>query len=162
MNNELHTSLLMTLKESATNAYNAFSVAYEKLNENKEESKKRFIEIIKSSDFLLSSMDYYMHLFKDIDTSEDILYVSQIITLLIKASHNLIVIAKSDNNDKEIDLYDKKKESYKDLLYFYYLLGEDNVKLQPILDAFIKDTGVGESNILAGYTKYNEFMKESN
>lgn len=161
-NNELHNSLLLTLKENATNAYNAFSLAYEKLNENKADSKRRFIEIIKSNDFLLSSMDYYMKLFKDIDTSEDILYVSQILVLLIKASHNLFVIARSDNNKEEMDRFLNKKEGYKDTLYFYYLLGDDNEKLHPILEAFIKDSDINENNILKGYTRYNEEMKGSN
>ena len=140
----LHDSFLLQLKESATSSYNQFYKAYELLNENKVQSRDMFITLIKNNDYLISSFSFYNDLFKDLSRSEDYLYIGQILTLQVKASHNLFVIYRSDNLTSEMNYYQTKKYNYQKELVYYYNLSKDDPKLFPIMEAFIKDVGVNE------------------
>ena len=136
--NYLHQAVVDQLKETATHTYNEFLKAYESLNDDKEGSKGIFLAIIKNNDYLFSSLEFYNETFKDLDRSEDYLYISQLLNLQIKACHNLEVIYQSESN-KEADKYITKKEEYKKTLATYYQMNKDNNKIGPILEAFLKD-----------------------
>ena len=131
----LHNAIIDQLKETATNSYNSFYQAYEELSEHKDDSRIKFLNIIRNNDYVISSLSFYDDKFKDLDRSEDYLYIAQILSLQIKACHNLYVI---DNDDKWLT----RKEEYKSTLYHYYELGKNITKIGPILEAFIKDAGI--------------------
>ena len=138
----LHESLLSQLKESATKAYNNFFHAFELLNSNKNKSKEIFLNILKDGDFLLSSLEFYNDKFKGIDRSEDYLYIGQILSLQFKACHDLAVIFKSEKNDIQMNRYESKKDSYRNMLYSYYLLSKGNSKINKILETFLREIDI--------------------
>lgn len=156
----LHDAIVAQLKETATQSYNAFYRAYELLNEDKNASKEKFISIISNNDYVIQSLSFYDEKFKELDRSEDYLYIGQILSLQIKASHNLFVIARSDNNDSEKEYYISKKDHYKEELYFYYLLGGKEEKIKTILEAFVKDAEISENIILLAENRYKNYINQ--
>ena len=156
----LHDAIVAQLKETATQSYNAFSCAYELLNEDKNASKEKFINIISNNDYVIQSLEFYNERFKGLDRSEDYLYIGQILTLQIKASQNLFVIARSESNEPEMNYYLSKKDDYKKELYFYYLLAGDNEKIKIILEAFVKDSEISENIILLAENRYKNYINQ--
>ena len=141
----LHSSLVEQLKEMATNHYNKFYRAFEIISTETNKSKAMFLEIVKDSDYLLSSLSFYNDKFMGMDRSEDYLYIGQIINLQIKACHDLAVIFKSEKNRVEEARYESKKDSYRKILYSYYLLAKDNPKVSKILEIFLREADILDS-----------------
>ena len=156
----LHEAIVAQLKETATNSYNSFYRAYELLNEDKDKSKEMFIHILNNNDYLIASLDYYNDVFKDFDRSEDYLYISQILSLQIKTSQNLFVIARSEKKESEKEYYLAKKDEYKKELYFYYLIGSVNEKIKNILEAFVKDAEISENIVLLAENRYKNYINK--
>ena len=141
----LHESILAQLKESSTNTFNKFSSAFELLNTDKNKAKLMFLEIVKDTDYLISSMEFYNDQFKGLDRSEDYLYIGQLLNLQIKACHDLAVIFNSEKNLVEANRYSSKKDNYKKILYSYYLLAKDNPKVDKILEIFLREADILDS-----------------
>ena len=157
-NKELHIAVVNQMKEMATDSYNKFYRAYETLNDNKEKSKEIFLSIINSNDLLISSLDFYNDTFFGLNRSEDYLYIGQILSLQVKASHNLMVIAQSELLDEEIDKWNQRKNKYKIELYFYYLLAQNMEKIGDIILAFVKDAGIDETSKQEANKKYQSYI----
>lgn len=141
----LHESILAQLKESSTNTFNKFSSAFELLNTDKNKAKLMFLEIVKDTDYLISSMEFYKSQFKDLDRSEDYLYIGQLLNLEIKACYDLALIFNNEKNLVEANRYDSKKDNYKKILYSYYLLAKDNPKVGKILEIFLREADILDS-----------------
>ena len=153
----LHNAFVAQLKETATHSYNTFYRAYEMLNEDKYQSRDKFLSLMRNNDYLLASLDFYDDKFYGLDRDEDYLYIGQILTLQVKAAHNLGVIQESD---KEENTYLNRKEEYKKNLYFYYLLGKDSKKIGEILLAFLKDVEIDEEVKEEATNRYQNFLKK--
>ena len=141
----LHESILNQLKESSTNTFNKFSTAFESLNSDVKKSKIMFLEIVKDTDYLVSSMEYYKDQFKGLDRSEDYLYIGQLLNLEIKACYDLSLIFNNEKNLVEANRYASKKENYKKILYSYYLLAKENPKVGKILEIFLREADILDS-----------------
>ena len=141
----LHESILAQLKESSTNTFNKFSSEFELLNTDKNKAKLMFLEIVKDTDYLISSMEFYKDQFKGLDRSEDYLYIGQLLNLQIKACYDLAVIFNSEKNLVEANRYSSKKDNYKKILYSYYLLAKDNPKVGKILEIFLREADILDS-----------------
>ena len=141
----LHESILNQLKESSTNTFNKFSTAFESLNSDVKKSKLMFLEIVKDTDYLISSMEYYKNQFKGLDRSEDYLYIGQLLNLEIKACYDLSLIFNNEKNFVEANRYASKKENYKKILYSYYLLAKENPKVGKILEIFLREADILDS-----------------
>ena len=148
----LHNAIVDQLKETATNSYNKFYRAYESLKEDKEASKEAFETILRNNDYVIASLDFYDDKFRSLDRSEDYLYIGQILSLQIKACHNLNFI--NQNED-----YNEKKNNYKILLYFYYLMAKELEKIGLIMEAFVKDALIGEEEIKVATNKYQKYIQ---
>ena len=141
----LHESILAQLKESSTNTFTKFSSAFELLNTDKNKAKLMFLEIVKDTDYLISSMEFYKDQFKGLDRNEDYLYIGQLLNLQIKACYDLAVIFNSEKNLVEANRYNSKKDNYKKILYSYYLLAKDNPKVGKILEIFLREADILDS-----------------
>ena len=144
----LHESILAQLKESSTNTFNKFSSAFELLNRDKNKSKLMFLEIVKDTDYLISSMEFYKDQFKGLDRNEDYLYIGQLLNLEIKACYDLAVIFNNEKNSVEANRYLSKKDNYKKILYSYYLLAKDNPKVGKILEIFLREADILDSKAI--------------
>ena len=141
----LHESIIAQLKESSTDTFNKFSSAFELLNSDKNKAKLMFLEIVKDTDYLISSMEFYKDQFKGLDRNEDYLYIGQLLNLQIKACYDLAVIFNSEKNLVEANRYNSKKDNYKKILYSYYLLAKDNPKVGKILEIFLREADILDS-----------------
>lgn len=157
-NDYIHNNLIDQLKETYTKAFNLFTVAYKNLNEDVKKAKKEFIEIINNCNFVVKSLPFYDDNFKNFNRNEDLFYIVQMLSLLVKASHNLWVIARHNNDEEEKKKYNKMKHHYKGLLYYYYHLSyllKVERRVLDIMDVIYKevnnellDEALGEMTLL--------------
>ena len=158
----LQNGILGQLKETATNIFNLFSDAYQNLDNDVEKAEEEFNGVIFKSSFLLKSMPYYNDLFIDLDRSEDIFYIIQILSLNIKACHNLVVIANHNHKSgEEIEKIDLKEGCFKSVFYFYYRLAsiqKVNDKVKAIIDVYYKDVSFSSVDIDNGKIILLEFL----
>ena len=143
--NNLHQSILLQLKETSSHSYNAFSQAYEVMQKDQDEALTKYKNVINDNQYVLNATWYYLDQFIDLDMSEDFLYIGQILNLDIKASHNISIIYRNQNNLDKMALYEKNKILYQGHLYFiHHLLCflKTNNQIKLIIEAFLNDFAV--------------------
>lgn len=159
----LYDGILNQLKETATTTFNLFSHAYELLNEDLDKSEKEFKDLIIQGEYVLKSMPFYNDKFINIKETDDLFYVIQILSLIIKAEHNLVVINRHNKLEENIPYYLGLKSYYQGELYFYYQLmiykGIDE-KTKTIIDLYYKEAKFENVHLLIGDMLYIIFMKE--
>ena len=138
----IHKSLVDQLKETATKLFNLFSDAYAKLNDNVNKANNEFLSLLRDANYIIKPLSFYDDELITYNRNEDFFYIIQILSLCVKASHNLWVIARHNKNKEEMNNNQNLKSYYKGKLYYYYhlayLLGIDN-KTKEIVDIFYKE-----------------------
>lgn len=161
----LRNSILLQLKDVATTIFNLFSNGYENLNKDLEKARKQFLDLTVQGEYIIKSMPFYNDQFQGTDRSEDLFYVIQIISLLVKAHHNLWVIARHNKEKEKQQHHEKIEKYYKGQLSFYYHLAyledvKDNVK--QIIDVFYKEVQLSLLEQALGDMYLLEFVLRNN
>ena len=162
----MHNSLLLELKESGNSIYNLFLKGYEDLKANEvEKARNSFEKAFKSGQFIIKSMVFYRENLIDINIEEDILYVSQILSLMNKTSHNLSLIYKKNNDKQNEEYYLTQKSLINSELSLYiditkYLKCSE--KLQTIMEAYRLDSGLSIKESSIGYIKFIYYLIKTN
>lgn len=165
MDDYLHKSFLAQLKESATTLFNLFSDAYKNLNEDVLKAENQFKDVLTQANYIVKALPFYDNEFISINREEDYFYIIQILSLCIKASHNLIVIARHNKDKNSQKIYKKINSIYKGKFYFYYhlvYLFNTNKKVKEVVDVFFKEVyyelvekAIGETMVLEFSLRHN-------
>ena len=160
--NLMHDSLLLELKESGNSIYNLFLKGYDFLKNNEiEKARNSFEKTFKSGQFITKSMIFYRENLVDINIEEDILYVSQILSLMNKTCHNLSLIYRKKEDKENEQYYLTQKSLCNTETYLYFLMSKYlkvSEKLLTIMEAYRLDSGLTSIEEAIGYIKFIHYL----